>query len=81
MLILASRYIVSAYKLDDGRSPPGIAARRNKDALQLPNAKASWFTADTDSVDTSSFELSLPRNAENVKKEASGRFLCKFSKF
>ena len=46
-----SVYIVSAYMLEPGRTPFGRASRNNTGAAtQLPDANASWFTANTDSA-------------------------------
>lgn len=46
-----SVYVVSAYMLEPGRTPFGRASRNNTGAAtQLPDANASWFTANTDSA-------------------------------
>lgn len=46
-----SVYIVSAYMLEPGKTPFGRASRNNTGAAtQLPDASASWFTANTDSA-------------------------------
>lgn len=46
-----SVYVVSAYMLEPGKTPLGRASRNNTGATtQLPDANASWFTANTDSA-------------------------------
>ena len=46
-----SVYVVSAYMLEPGKTPFGRASRNNTGAAtQLPDANASWFTANTDSA-------------------------------
>lgn len=46
-----SVYVVSAYMLEPGKTPFGRASRNNTGAAtQLPDASASWFTANTDSA-------------------------------
>lgn len=46
-----SVYVVSAYMLEPGKTPPGRASKNNTGAAtQLPDASASWFTANTDSA-------------------------------
>lgn len=46
-----SVYVVSAYMLEPGKTPFGRAGRNNTGVTtQLPDANASWFTANTDSA-------------------------------
>ena len=46
--------IVSAYMLEPGKTPPGRTGKhRTGEAPRLPDADASWFTAKTDSANTS----------------------------
>lgn len=62
-----SVYVVSAYMLEPGKTPLGRASRNNTGATtQLPDANASWFTANTDSANmTPNANVAQPGNSVN----------------
>lgn len=47
-----SVYVVSAYMVEDGKTPYGRIQNKKRAATQLPDASAPWFTANTDSAHT-----------------------------
>lgn len=68
-----SVYIVSAYMLEPGRMPFGRASRNNTGAAtQLPDASASWFTANTDSANMApNANVAQPGNPVNQNVSAN----------
>jgi hypothetical protein len=68
-----SVYVVSAYMLEPGRTPFGRASRNNTGAAtQLPDANASWFTANTDSANMApNANVAQPGNSVNQNVAAT----------
>lgn len=68
-----SVYVVSAYMLEPGKTPFGRASRNNTGAAtQLPDASASWFTANTDSANmTPNANVAQPANPVNQNISAN----------
>lgn len=68
-----SVYIVSAYMLEPGKTPFGRASRNNTGAAtQLPDASASWFTANTDSANMApNANVAQPANPVNQNVSAN----------
>ena len=66
-----SVYIVSAYMLEPGKTPFGRASRNNTGAAtQLPDASASWFTANTDSANMAP-NANVAQPGESVNQNVS----------
>ena len=62
--------IVSAYMLESGKTPPGRSGKKKTgESSQLPDANASWFTAKTDSANTSPVNPSIAQNGSGVNGE------------
>ena len=68
-----SVYVVSAYMLEPGKTPFGRASRNNTGAAtQLPDASASWFTANTDSANMApNANVAQPANPVNQNISAN----------
>lgn len=68
-----SVYVVSAYMLEPGKTPFGRASRNNTGAAtQLPDANASWFTANTDSANMApNANVAQPGNSVNQNVSAN----------
>lgn len=68
-----SVYVVSAYMLEPGKTPFGRASRNNTGAAtQLPDANASWFTANTDSANMApNANVAQPGNPVNQNVSAN----------
>lgn len=68
-----SVYVVSAYMLEPGKTPFGRASRNNTGAAtQLPDASASWFTANTDSANMApNANVAQPGNSVNQNVSAN----------
>lgn len=68
-----SVYVVSAYMLEPGKTPFGRASRNNTGAAtQLPDASASWFTANTDSANMApNATVAQPGNSVNQNVSAT----------
>ena len=68
-----SVYVVSAYMLEPGKTPFGRASRNNTGAAtQLPDANASWFTANTDSANMApNANVAQPSNPVNQNISAN----------
>ena len=68
-----SVYVVSAYMLEPGKTPFGRASRNNTGAAtQLPDANASWFTANTDSANMApNATVAQPGNPVNQNVSAN----------
>lgn len=68
-----SVYVVSAYMLEPGKTPFGRASRNNTGAAtQLPDANASWFTANTDSANMApNANVAQPWNSVNQNVSAN----------
>ena len=64
-----SVYVVSAYMLGDGKTPPGRSGQNKTGANpQPPDASAPWLTSENDSAEITP-ENSVTQEAEAVKRE------------
>lgn len=62
-----SVYVVSAYMLEQGKTPPGRTGKKATEATsQLPDANAPWFTANTDSANVTSAATTIPQTTPAV---------------
>ena len=64
-----SVYVVSAYMLGEGKTPPGRGGQNKKGANpQPPDANAPWLTSENDSAEITP-ERSVAQNAQTVKRD------------